>query len=211
MPATMRWFWFGGQRDAFVFRGDPLDGRRADGDVELVEPAAAWIEPMLIAARHPACAHEPIGQTTRPELLRFLNRYPQGREVSHASKGRPPSYTFWMRLRDVAADVPEMAGTISLRIGETEDLRRYLGHVGYGVYPPARGRHLAERATRLLLPLAKAHGLTELWITANPENHASRRTCERLGATLVETVDLPIGHPLYMRGDRQKCRYRIGL
>lgn len=212
MPATMRWFLFGsGQRDGFAFRNDALDGRRVDGDLELVEPAATWIEPMLVAARHPASANEPIGRTTRSELLRFLDRYPRGRELPIMGRSRPPSYTFWMRLRDAPVDVPEMAGTISLRIGETEDLRRYLGHVGYGVYPPARGRNLAERSTRLLLPLAKHHGLNELWITANPENIASRRTCERLGGTLVETVDLPIGHPLYLRGDRQKCRYRIDL
>lgn len=208
----MRWFRLGGrQGNGFAFRDDPLGGRRADGDLELVEPAATWIEPMLVAAAHPACANEPIGRTTRSELLRFLDRFPRGHEAPLPGRSRPPSYTFWMRLRDPPPGVPEMAGTISLRLGETEDLRRYLGHVGYGVYPPARGQHLAERATRLLLPLAKAHGLRELWITANPENLASCRTCERLGATLVETVDLPVGHPLYLRGDRRKCRYRIDL
>jgi tagatose 1,6-diphosphate aldolase len=87
----------------------------------------------------------------------------------------------------------------------------YYGHIGYNVFPPARGRHLAERACRLVLPLARAYGMRELWITCNPENVASRRTCERLGATLMEVVDLPEGFPLYQRGERQKCRYRLDI
>lgn len=211
----MRWWrigsgWFGGNATRFAFLDEPSAGLR-DGELELVEPSAAWIEATLAVARHPACANEAIGRVTPAELRRFVERFPRGREPANPSRGRVPSYTFWMRLRDAPADVPTMAGTVSLRIGDTEDLRRYLGHVGYGVYPPARGRGLAERATRLLIPLARAHGLKELWITANPDNYASRRTCERLGGTLVETIDLPIGHPLYLRGDRQKCRYRIEL
>jgi tagatose 1,6-diphosphate aldolase len=41
------------------------------------------------------------------------------------------------------------------------------------------------------VPLAVRHGLSELWITCNPDNIASRRTCEAAGAELVEVVDLP--------------------
>jgi tagatose 1,6-diphosphate aldolase len=104
-----------------------------------------------------------------------------------------------------------MAGTISLRISDDENTRRYYGHVGYLVFPPARGNHYAERSLRLLLPLARRHSMAELWITTNPDNLPSRRTCERLGCEYVETVDLPPNHPLYHRGDRQKCRYRLPL
>jgi tagatose 1,6-diphosphate aldolase len=50
-----------------------------------------------------------------------------------------------------------------------------------------------------------------LWITCNPDNHASRRTCERLGARLVEIVPVPKTDPLYARGETEKCRYRIEL
>ena len=56
---------------------------------------------------------------------------------------------------------------------------------------------------------ARRLGLSPLWITCNPENVASRRTCERAGGTLVETVKLPPDHPLYQKGERAKCRYRF--
>jgi tagatose 1,6-diphosphate aldolase len=87
----------------------------------------------------------------------------------------------------------------------------YAGNIGYGVYPPARGHHYAERACRLLLRLARAHGMKRLWITCNPDNIASKRTCERLGCTLGGIVTVPTGHPLYLRGDREKCRYWLDL
>jgi tagatose 1,6-diphosphate aldolase len=116
-----------------------------------------------------------------------------------------------MKLRPEYKPEVVIAGSISLRIGDNEDLRMYLGHIGYNVYPAARGHHYAERACRLLLPLARRHGLPEMWITCNPENIASRKTCERLGMTYVQTIDLPTDHILYQRGERRKCRYRIDL
>jgi tagatose 1,6-diphosphate aldolase len=105
----------------------------------------------------------------------------------------------------------EQVGRISLRIGDTDHLRLYAGHIGYAVERRHRGNHYAERSCRLLLPLARAHGMRELWITCNPDNHASRRTLERLGAELVEIVEVPPQNPLYQRGERQKCRFRVLL
>jgi tagatose 1,6-diphosphate aldolase len=87
----------------------------------------------------------------------------------------------------------------------------YLGHLGYNVYTPARGNRYAERACRLILPLARAHGMKTLWVTCNPDNVASRRTCERLGCTLAEIVSTPPGHTLHQRGELQKCRFRLDL
>ena len=173
---------------------------------------------------------------SRRHLLEIVGAAPRGREPGEPLVGRPPTYHFWMRLRGgrgavrplltslpawlsgrptVGGDPPvppaEMAGSIALRIGRGDDLERYLGHVGYGVFPRARGRHYAERACRLVLPIARAHGLSSVWLTVNPDNRASRRTCERLGGRYVETVTLPPGHPLFERGEREKCRYRVDL
>jgi len=50
-----------------------------------------------------------------------------------------------------------------------------------------------------------------LWITCNPDNAASRRTCERLGAKLVNIVAIPGDHPFRMRGETAKCRFMIEL
>jgi tagatose 1,6-diphosphate aldolase len=118
-----------------------------------------------------------------------------------------PVYKFKMTLAGQSAEV----GAIELRVGDTDHIVLYAGHLGYRVNPEHRGHRYAARACRLLLPLARKHGLKKLWITCNPDNVASRRTCELAGAELVEIVDLPSGTDMYQRGERQKCRYRIDL
>jgi predicted acetyltransferase len=50
-----------------------------------------------------------------------------------------------------------------------------------------------------------------VWITCNPENVASRRTCELAGGQLIDIVDLPPETDMFKEGERQKCRYRFAL
>ena len=87
----------------------------------------------------------------------------------------------------------------------------YAGHVGYGVEERHRGHRYAERALRLLSPVARRLGLGPLWVTCDPENVALRRTLERLGAELVEEVDVPPDCVIFGSGHPRKCRYRIDL
>lgn len=61
------------------------------------------------------------------------------------------------------------------------------------------------------MPLARQHGMFELWITGNPENIASRRTCELARADFVEIVDLPADIDMYQEGEGRKCHYRLDL
>ncbi len=121
--------------------------------------------------------------------------------------GYVPTYRFKMRLVGQDGDI----GQAELRVGNTHFIIMYGGHIAYGVLPEHRGHHYAARACRLLLPLARRHGMKTLWITCNPDNTASRRTCELAGATFVEIVDLPEDIDMYWEGERQKCRYRLDL
>ncbi|MEZ4861891.1 MAG: GNAT family N-acetyltransferase [Caldilineaceae bacterium] len=118
-----------------------------------------------------------------------------------------PTYRFRMSLTHRAVEM----GRIELRIGNHQRLVMYGGHIGYRVHREYRGHHYAARSVRLLLPLARHHQLGTLWITCNPDNHASRRTCELAGLEFVEIVDLPPDIDMYARGERQKCRYRLKL
>ena len=112
-------------------------------------------------------------------------------------KGYVPTYNF--EIRDRGARV----GFISLRVGFTKSLF-YSGHIGYSVDAQYRGKGYAGRACLLMLPLMRAHCMTNILITNNPDNIASRRVCEKLGAKLLRIVKLPRSHELYKAGDRYK-------
>jgi predicted acetyltransferase len=117
-------------------------------------------------------------------------------------KGLLPAYKFDMRR--VGDDVK--VGEIGLKIGTPPD---HLGHIWYRVFPDYRGNHYAARACRLLIPLARRHGIDPLWITCREENVASRRTCELAGAEFVGIVETPEGYQDWLGPVRHKCKYRL--
>jgi tagatose 1,6-diphosphate aldolase len=131
----------------------------------------------------------------------------KAREPENPVRGWVASYRFAMRIDGVDHAV----GRLGFRIGCSLTIERYAGHLGYEVSPAFRGHRLAERSCRLVLPLARLHGFQELWITCNPDNWPSRRTCERLGANLVDVVDVPRDSDLYAPGSERKCRYLLSL
>lgn len=135
------------------------------------------------------------------ELI-LIERYAGNPRINFA-----PAYRFKMTN---TYDGREL-GRIDLRIGNTEHLRKYVGHIGYRVREAHRGHRYAARSVRLLLGLARQHQLGTVWITCNPDNLASRRTCELAGFVFTEIVQLPTNTDMYRRGEREKCRYRLLL
>lgn len=103
----------------------------------------------------------------------------------------------------------ETVGTIQLRLGDTDYMRLYGGHVGYRVEPEHRGHGYASEALTELRPIAHRHGFEEIWITCLPDNAASCRTLERAGAKYEGTVAVPLDSDLYARGDLHMRRYRL--
>ena len=95
----------------------------------------------------------------------------------------------------------EKIGNISLRIGYTDGLY-YGGQIGYDIDEKHRGNGYAGMACRLLLPVIKAHGMKKLLITNIPDNTASRRVCEKLGARLLRLARLPQWHEMHGEGKR---------
>ena len=124
---------------------------------------------------------------------------------AHPVKGYVPAYD----CRVVKAGSSEQIGRINVRVGYVDSLVKYGGHIGYGIDEAHRGRRYACKACQLVKPIFVAHGIDVIWITCNPDNWPSRKTCEYLGCQFVEIVDLPEDNDMYLEGERQKCRYRL--
>jgi len=149
------------------------------------------------------CSHDSVNLEDRrdPDLhLQFL-RF--GQHPVH----RVATYFFRM----VHARTREELGRINLRVSSTAHIERYAGHVGFAVHEVHRGHRYAARSVSLLVPIAKELGFTVLWITCDPENAASRRTLELVGAEFIETVDVPSDCIIFQNGHLRKCRYRLEL
>ena len=121
-------------------------------------------------------------------------------------KGYVPGYAFEMRRTGTTL----VLGSIRLRIGSSAKLR-YPGHIGYAVNKKFRGHRYAARSCRLILSLARAHGLGAVWLTVDPKNGPSMKTCELVGAKYIETVRIPKKHEMYAQGARYRRRYRLDL
>jgi predicted acetyltransferase len=91
-----------------------------------------------------------------------------------------PSDTLWIE------EDGRIVGTIGIRYGLTDLLRRRGGHIGYAVRPSARNRGVATEATKLAFERLREHKITEALITCNDSNAASARVIVKCGGRRIE-------------------------
>jgi len=128
------------------------------------------------------------------------------REPGIPEKGWVPAYHFKLRVDGHA----EAVGHVHLRVGYTGHITTVAGHIAYGVVSEWRGRRFAARGARMVIDFAHSLGMATIWITCNPDNVASLRTLEILGAERIDEVDVPAGTEMYDRGEYRKVRFRLG-
>lgn len=107
---------------------------------------------------------------SRPPALRFLAAAPECRFAIH-------------RRGDGAR-----VGRVHLRLTGDPTIVRSLGHSGYEVDEPHRRQGYAARALLAIRRLARHYQVAPLWVLIGPANTASRRTAERAGLLLVDTI-----------------------
>jgi len=99
-------------------------------------------------------------------------------------------------------------GKISIRFGHNFH-SYYNGHVGFEIFPEFRGNGYALQAARLVLGVAKARGMQEIYLTCKQSNTASRRIFETLGAAFVEVAKIPEACFFYRAGIEDYAVYRL--
>ncbi|MDE7220773.1 MAG: GNAT family N-acetyltransferase [Oscillospiraceae bacterium] len=101
-------------------------------------------------------------------------------------------------------------GKISIRIGATFHTY-YNGNIGYEIDEPYRGHGCARAACRMILPVARHHGMTSLYLTCAEGNIASYRTIEGLGSELLEICEVPREYFAWREGMERQRVYRLPI
>ncbi|MDF2885756.1 MAG: hypothetical protein K0R23_141 [Lacrimispora sp.] len=125
--------------------------------------------------------------------------------VGNIRKDWLPAYHF-----DICNKQGEEVGGCDLRIGYNKNVY-YGGNIGYHIDENYRGHHYAGKACLLLFQLAKRHKMDYLIITCNPDNHASRKTCEYAGGKFERIVEIPDDNDMRRNGETEKCIYQFNL
>ena len=168
--------------------------------MELVWPARQYLPSYIHALQQGWSPDNLRSETAQDHLAHIAGDADDfvSRQVDREAKGSPitlpdgsvvprlPGFSLWMWDG-------EFCGSIGFRWqpGTTDLPPHCLGHVGYSVVPWKRRRGYATRALHLLLPLARAEGLSLIELTTDADNLASQRVIEANGGTLIERFDKP--------------------
>ena len=129
-------------------------------------------------------------------------------ELIDGDGDNPVTYRFHIKNID-----DKRIGGCSFRAGDSCNKHiKYGGNIGYDIDEAYRGNKYSLKACKLLLLLAKSHNMQSVRITCNPENKASRRIAELLGASYTAVLDLPEDDYNYINnGTKQHCVYEMTI
>jgi tagatose 1,6-diphosphate aldolase len=139
---------------------------------------------------------------TDEEIDLIIDEKVEGNE----EKGYVPAYKYKI-YKHKSNDI---IGEIDIRIGNNQNTF-FGGNIGYAIEEVFRGNGYASKACKLIKIVAKSHGVNSLFITCNPDNWASRKTCEKIGARFIELIVLPEDNEMYLAGEKQKCVFKWEL
>jgi len=101
----------------------------------------------------------------------------------HMSEWMVPSSEYWFYADDV------LVGNIRLRHYLNDALKKHGGHIGYAIAPAYRKKGYAKGMLRSMCEEAKKYGLTNVLLTANCDNIASRKTIVSCAGSLEKEFD----------------------
>lgn len=127
-------------------------------------------------------------------------------DIFYGNENELPYY--WWNI--VLKSSKENIGKISLRIGHNYH-SYYNGNIGYEIDEEYRGNHYAYKACRMLLPVAKHHGMDHLFMSCDYDNTASIKTIERMGANMADELVPPSDYIFYYDGMVKQRIYKLNV
>jgi predicted acetyltransferase len=189
---------------------------RAEATLQLIQPSLDNL-PAYAAALHRGWSPDNVrGEIAAREELAKIDTDAPGfvaQQTDRDAKGPPialpdgstfpriPGYRLWMWDG-------EFCGAISFRWqpGTSELPPHVLGHIGYAVVPWKRRLGYATAALAMILPRARAEGLSYVDITTDADNTVSQRVILANGGVLLGPYEKP---PQY--GEVEGLKFRIDL
>lgn len=129
-----------------------------------------------------------------------LTKFDDYRHARNLNPGRVGADYYWL----VDDERDYFIGEISIRHSLTDALRRYGGHIGYGIRHSEWNKGFGTLMLRLALELAAQRGLSEILITCDDDNPGSARVMEKNGLLLQDKIENIIdGKPVLTRRYRK--------
>ena len=115
---------------------------------------------------------------------------------------------YWYEI--IPKELNKPVGKISIRLGNNYH-SCYNGHIGSEVDEEYRGHSYAYQAAKMVLPVAKEHGMDFLYLVCDEDNAASYKTIEKLGARLLEIAVPPKDYFGWYEGHPAQRIYKLEL
>ncbi len=148
-------------------------------------PSECYQESYLAALREFQADGERIEWNVEYLERHFPAHIQELRNLSNPQKVKPkhvPSAIYWL------IDEDGFAGQASLRYELNDWLRRYGGHIGYGIRPSKRRQGYGRQVLALMLNKARQRGLARVLVTCDEDNIGSRKIIEYNGGKLENAV-----------------------
>lgn len=126
----------------------------------------------------------------------IFEKYENYRCERNLKPNRVGAHYYWL----VDEDNDYFIGEISIRHRLTDDLKRYGGHIGYGIRFSEWNKGYGTLMLRLALEKAKELGLSDLLITCDDDNYGSAKVMEHNGFILQDKIQNTVnGKPIITR------------
>jgi len=154
--------------------------------LRLIQPCQAYLASYTEAFDEYRSFHRRSGNPYRnPHVQDVLAYFDNMRNARDLPAGYVGSTTFWL----VDDEQQRFLGQIDIRHSLTERLLHYGGHIGYAVRLGEWNKGYGTLMLQLVLPHAKALGITRCLITCDDDNPGSARVMEKNDFILGDKID----------------------
>ena len=106
----------------------------------------------------------------------------------------------------IAIDNGTIVGHINFKVGDTQHIRRCVGHIGCEILQDYRGNNYSYFACNAVRPFIRTI-YDKVILTSDPNNMASIKIIKKLNAKFLNEIIVPAHDPSYKSGARRKKRY----